>query len=624
MKTDDDKNIDNEGTPAEIQENLPNPALDLTAETLMSEVDRKAEWKKSMDTNRFCTADDCQEPDVAIEAGLALAVALKLPAEVIVARRKGSPISLLQYCYQWLVRCPHMPVEEKRKRMGELLNASGIERGTVRRRLELPQFHYNVHSAKYVVADAQGNWHEESHERAMERLVEAGLSDKREDGCLSEGQRHLLNIRDEHCVDAVLSLAGYPCGLHRINGRSVLVDKTYTWIETKEDTEANRFPHIRALVVGLFGNGKFINEAPHIQVQCFLAKLKYDRQALRGNLRMGGLAMLVAGEPGICKTFVLHGIIRPALGGRLADAYSNLSGKSEFNKEQAGSEVWAIDDANPFVDRESRRLFANAVKRATAGATVWVRAMHQDGLSLPVYRRLFIFTNTDSLDLMPEMEESLVGKIMLLKAHPFEMPKGCLPLPLLSEPAQMAKFQAKLEEELPYFLWYVDHHDVPECVKGPRFGLLAYKNPELLAALEALSHDDEVHYVIQRAAFDIIARARGNVVDGHGLEYEINALYEEVLQNRTTKERAKSLFKSLRGFSQALAHLKKTKGLGAFYSTRRSHGKSYWTLHQDADVTKTDISDAEVACESTRSGESTGNAPSLNPSKSRIAACEGA
>jgi hypothetical protein len=176
-----------------------------------------------------------------------------------------------------------------------------------------------------------------------------------------------------------------------------------------------------------------------------------------------------------------------------------------------------------------------------------------------------------------------MDKVLLFKAKKFNMPEGLVPLPPLNEIENVRSFQALLAEEMPYFLWWVDQYDVPEDIKAERFGLKAYKNPELMRELELIGQGNEVHYVVQTALFGHrLSSSRLEHDENGAVEVEINELYDMLLGDPPSLDRVKSLFRNARTLGNALArvgpHGKK------FYRRRKSHGHVWWTVKPDETV----------------------------------------
>ncbi len=551
---------------------------------------RKADWVKAFGRSEWCSRKsndgDCKTQESVVEL-VVLAKDLGLSANTEVIYKKET-YRLAQLLLRKLVEDPHCANKEEARDvlLGEL-KERGLPVGEKPTAKSVPVQYYDGHSHRYWYEAEDRCWHTESEENAVRRLIEAGKSNLHEaDGSLSEIEKHLLQIRNRNCVDVAMALAGYPRGVHEIAGKMVLVTDSFNLPETKPDPECEHFEHHVGLLQGLLRD----------QFDLFIAKLQCDRAALRAGHRTGGQALMLAGMPGIGKTFLLESIIRPALGGRAANVFASLSGASAFNKESACSEVHYVDDGNPFTDREARRCFGNAVKQSVANASMWVHGKGVDGITLPLYRRLFVICNLDALEAMPEIEPDLEAKVIILKGYPFAMPDGLLPLPVLTDIKAVEGFNATLERERPYFLWFVDNFIIPPALKSKkRFGLVAYKNPEIRTALRALGPEQEAHYIVQRALqLDLVSGLSTEQ------EYEINALYSMLLENPHTKERAKMAFKSVRALGNALARLRRDAVLKKFYFRRESNGQSFWRIKRDSS-----------GCEATESvlthSETTGN-----------------
>ena len=87
----------------------------------------------------------------------------------------------------------------------------------------------------------------------------------------------------------------------------------------------------------------------------------------------------------------------------------------------------------------------------------------------------------ENLLILPPLDESLADKIDLLKAH-------CRPMPMPTHTdAERKAFWSALLAELPAYLWYLEHWEIPPELKCERFGIVHYHHPELLAAIDDLA-----------------------------------------------------------------------------------------------------------------------------------------
>lgn len=468
------------------------------------------------------------------------------------------------------------------------VKALGIPHGIRQVALRETELYYDRRSHDFWGKDNKGVWQTYSESAAAKRLQAAGAdAQPAVPFGLSPVERELVNVRDTSGIDLAMPLAGYTEGLHRIKGLSVLVTKSYQMPVTKEGQHGPEkdWPHIHAIIGGLLGFG---TEDEPEQGDYFCHKLKCDRAALIAEIRSGGLATLIAGMPDIGKTVLLK-IIRATLGGRSACAAGYLTEKTTFNGDLCCAEVHHIDDGNPFSDRLARRRFANLIKASSASDEVWVHDKGKTGLSLPLYRRLFILTNQDSLDAMPEMEASLLDKVMLLLASPFKMPAGLQPLPPMGDTQAYKAFLEILEEEIPFFCWWLDNFQFPKCLEQRRFGTEPYKNPQLLAQIKELGVADEVHYLVQQVLFqeklgldlegELADRGQVRVIAEGTVVIETNALLSLLLNCKTTSHRAKLLFTSPKSLGNALREVK--LAYRELYKSRRSNSKSHWTITKE-------------------------------------------
>jgi hypothetical protein len=387
-------------------------------------------------------------------------------------------------------------------------------------------------------------------------------------GLKADAVQGILNrVVTSYVVDVGLPLAGYPVGIHNVNGRRILVPRSFTLIEPKEPKSPADYRHHLAII-----NGLLKDEAAYI-----LVDLKVSYIALRDGRRSGSLAVFIVGPTDCGKTVLLDETIVPVLGGRKGNAYGFLSGRTDFNDELIACEVHAIDDGNPFDTPEARKRFGNAIKEAVASGSMWCHPKGLPGFTVPAYRRLFILANPDDIELMPEISESLMDKIMILEAHKFEMPKDCLPLPSWNDTDARERFVATLRSELPYFIHYLLNWRIPPDLTDRRFGLVAYKNQRIMDQLKEVSPLHEAASVIQKGVF-------GSGCYAESVEMEAKDVYERLVESEEVKDRAQKLFRNGRALGNMLGRLRRDDTYGKYFSNRDSNGKSLWTITRQPGV----------------------------------------
>jgi hypothetical protein len=530
----------------------------------MAEADRIDHWKKEVKTMNWCSADDDCNALVFIKEAFVQAKELDLSAQTIVDKGKHGLRSLAQFVFKLASLCGHESLDTIRKAIGEAVSETGVRQdGQSKLRTSVPDFYYSRKAHNFWYETPYGVFQSVTKEVAADKLAIAGLSARMEiDGSPSEVARHLVKVVDENGFDAALSLAGYSTGLHAIKDARILVTHSFTLAEPKAHQSQEDCKHILNLINGMLGDDALFLHA----------QLKMSFEALRNGRKTGSIACVIVGPPDCGKSLFLDHVIVPLLGGRKANAYAFLGGQSNFNDELVKCEVHAIDDGNPFDSFDARKRFGNSIKEAVAAGEYWCHGKGLAALTLPIYRRLFILVNPEDLDLMPELNDSLMDKMSFFKASLFEMPEGCLPLPAWHERGTREAFVAKLEEELPFYIDLLLAWELSSDLKERRFGTIAYKNDDILRQINEMSSVHEKDAVIQNAVFKY---GEGND-DSRTVEMEINEMYECVI--RGTKDRARCLFRSPRSLGSALGQLKNHPDYSEKYTVRRSNGKSFWTI----------------------------------------------
>lgn len=199
-----------------------------------------------------------------------------------------------------------------------------------------------------------------------------------------------------------------------------------------------------------------------------------------------GHAMFIVGPAGLGKTLLNYHLIGGSVGG-YTDCSDFLQGKTEFNKELFESPLGCIDDAVGAADRRSHDVYSQMVKKVVANPRLTYRRMYADPLLIPYYGRIVITLNDDAVStgMLPTTDGSIVDKMLFLKAS-----------------ARTNPFKGNEEEtirrELPAYLAFLRDYEVPDALQGEvRFGMKAYKHPELMQAAQAGSKTAEVRDLIE-------------------------------------------------------------------------------------------------------------------------------
>jgi hypothetical protein len=339
----------------------------------------------------------------------------------------------------------------------------------------------------YWIQNARNNWME-INETALKRyLCEAGYWSQRFHGeALSEVDAKIIEVQRHHDVNLAGPLAGYRSGLIEMCGNRILVTTAPKLILP----QPGDCPLMETLLDNLFHLPE-IDQRPYVKgwIKCAVESLS------SGQFRPGQ-ALVMAGERGSGKS-LLQNIYTEILGGRSAKPHRYMTGATEFNGELFGAEHLCIEDDVASTQLQMRRTFGSRIKEFTVNRDQSWHAKNRQAMTLRPFWRLSISLNDEpeNLLILPPLDESLVDKMMLLKAQkrPLPMPTDTL--------EQREAFWKALIAELPAFIWQLMRWEIPLELRCPRFGIKHYHHPELLAGIETLAPESRLLSLIDAVLF---------------------------------------------------------------------------------------------------------------------------
>lgn len=382
----------------------------------------------------------------------------------------------------------------------------------------VPQYYFEDLSRLYIHKNERGEWvtlNETQIKRELKKTL--GLRDKanvQAGELISPLDEKLRDIEQNHRVAYAGLLAGYRAGLVSITGRRVLVTEDPVYITPRK----GEWPVLEAFFAGLLvgsepsdekGGVVAIDQRPH-----FFAWLQHAVQSYYACQRTNGLALGIAGEPDCGKSFLAL-ILRWIFGGRIGKPYAAMTGQDNFNKDAAEAVLQLVDDENQADTRlDQRQKFASEIKKFVANNEFRLRAMHKDGFSVEVLRRLVILVNLQGILVLPPLDGDVDDKVMLLKGYTRPLPAGgrptietpaeqaCWPAPMPTRTeAEKEAYRARVQAELPAFLWWLlEEFKMPSAVSGGRFVVQHWHHPAITAELHEMSPHTRL--------WDLIVRSR--------------------------------------------------------------------------------------------------------------------
>jgi hypothetical protein len=302
---------------------------------------------------------------------------------------------------------------------------------------------------------------------------------KEDDNGLKDGDRALTICRLERRVQYAGALAGHPVGIYRTRaGTLALVT-----------TEARPVP-ARAgdcEVLETFLTQLLVNQAEYA-----LYWLKVARQTMIDRSFRPGQMLTLAGPPS-CGKSLFQDLITSFLGGRSARPYRYMLGLTQFNADLAAAEHLVIaDEPSSSMDIRARRSFGEALKDLAVNSEISIHAKGKNAeLPVPTFRRISMSVNSEPENLakLPPMDESILDKIVLLKCSPAQVD------------ADRKKAWETLTSQLPALAWNLEKMRIPKPKLCPRFGFLAYQNPELFEVVSEISPETRLLNLINSVLF---------------------------------------------------------------------------------------------------------------------------
>lgn len=350
-----------------------------------------------------------------------------------------------------------------------------------------PESYYDQGKGTYLLLDGNNEWMALNETQFKRVLKAAGLSNRTKEGeTVSPQDQAILAVQRDRNVHLAGPLAGFESGYHCIGASRILVTTSPRIIEPKQGD----WSLLRAVLEGLFG------ESDEVQVLHFLGWVKVAFEALRAGQTRPGQALVLCG-PHNCGKSLLQNLLTEILGGRAAKPYQAMTGGTAFNADLFGAEHLMVEDEQPSTEIRARRSFGSQIKAITVNEAQRLHAKYRDGIILRPFWRLSVSLNDEpeALMVLPPLDDSLEDKLILLKAY-----RSKMPMPTTTV-AERKAFWDRLISELPGFLDYLTHWQIPESMSCARFGVRHYHHPDLTDALNSLSPEARLMTLIDSVYF---------------------------------------------------------------------------------------------------------------------------
>lgn len=396
-----------------------------------------------------------------------------------------------------------------------------------KKKTEKDNFYYDKDKKEYLYHNGKC-WLSLNEGQFKKNLENMGYKSKKFKGqTLSEVDMHLIDLRENNHVDYVGGLAGYPKGFYMIDEKRLLVNQGPKLIYPKE----GKFDMIDKIIDNLlFDMDETDEKKQDLQLIHFILWLKIAYESLMYRTFRPGQVLILAGERE-CGKSLLQKIITELLGGRSARPYKFMTDKSEFNADLFEAEHLIIEDEVAMTGIKERRQFGNKIKQFAANDSHRCRAMYRDAMELKPFWRVSISLNDEpeNLLILPPMDESLVDKMIILRAFKKPMPMNT------SKNEDRIKFWQKIKEELPAFAYYLTTLKIPEDKISERYGVTHFHNEYILGEISLLSPENKLLDLIDICLF------KDDFTQKNEFELTARDLEMKLITNNDTKYGAEKL-----------------------------------------------------------------------------------
>lgn len=321
----------------------------------------------------------------------------------------------------------------------------------------------------------------------VRRLHISGVSKFTKDGSPSAMDAELDRLTHDDSVRYAGPVAGWPRGVHIMNGTRVLVTKGYCLPEPG--------PGDCSTLVRIMQDAMGANQALR-----YLLWLKVGRNRLLRRQWHPHAACALVGVKNSLKSF-LCALAKEVLGGRTAKPAQFMQGVTPFNSQLFGAEHLNFEDETHRRDAASRRHFGESLKSMLFCRDVECHPKHGVPVILQPFWAMTISLNDDPehLQALPQIDDSLSDKLMILKCEhvPRPVPEGV---------DETVWLEWLLEDSLPALIRFLDSLPEPEDARddlaNSRTRLRAWQNPEILRLIEGLSPELQLLNLIDDVLFD--------------------------------------------------------------------------------------------------------------------------
>lgn len=334
-----------------------------------------------------------------------------------------------------------------------------------------PSVFYENKSARYWLEDGGGTFRSYPHRAATVLLKRAGLVKTEEN---DEIGQCLNNAIVENSFDFPLAVAGLEKGLHEINGSLVLVPKELRLV----DPQPGEWPTLKRIWENSLGTDQF---------RWLYWWLAGTLQGLHAGQWVPAPVAAFIGETGSCKSFT-QSVLTEVFGGREARVIQGMTGATTFNGDWAEAVHLVVEDDFGENSKAIRQRIKETVKAVAVNEHHRIHPKGSQAIVIRPFWRMSVSCNPveESLAVLPEIDETVSGKLALLWFRRAQMP-----MPTATPPDRKRLWET-IQAELPGMVHeMLNAGAVPSDLQDPegRCIVRAWHHQIALEELQKLSPD---------------------------------------------------------------------------------------------------------------------------------------
>lgn len=376
---------------------------------------------------------------------------------------------------------PSRRLKTIRKAMQEDKDVENIISGSSTTTFSPPDVYYEAPTGKYLIQCGSSYLTFSRVTPVLSGLMRHFAPDhSKPDDIRSAAVEAIRNRELDGAVQWAGSIAGHRQGMTTdVNGLPMLiVSEANPPVPSKGDWDV-----IDAILGQAFGEA--------LPLKVFISWLATRYRSVIAHTHMPAPMMVLAGEVNSGKS-LLAWIVAQCLGGRTANPYSAWTGEMAWNDDLFGSELLLIDDCVGSTDVRSRKNLGTSFKEAIYANEVQMRKRNVSSISVrPVWSVMICCNdNAESLQIIPPLTPDMSDKVIMIRV-------GSITTPIdTSTPDGRLKLQAAIRAELPAFLRFLSNWVIPDDIRDSRSGVLAWRDPSLVDAVESSSNEHQLEELI--------------------------------------------------------------------------------------------------------------------------------